>query len=226
MQRLGARPGLPAHSNQLVLADLDRDLVRRWIEQGEQLAGEFELGWWVGAYPEDDLEAIADLWRVMNQAPRGDLDMEDFNFTPAQLREMDAAMQARGTERWSVYARERASGRLAGYSEVFWNPKRGYFMYQGNTGVFPESRNRGLGRWLKGAMLERVLRERPEVRYVRTDNADVNAPMLKINTELGYKPYLAQTFWQVEVERVRAYLDEDGAAPESAGSPWVRFHRW
>ena len=61
---------------------------------------------------------------------------------------------------------------------------------------------------------------------MRTDNADVNAPMLKINTELGYQPYQAQTFWQVEVERVRAYLDEDAEAPETAGSPWVRMHRW
>jgi GNAT superfamily N-acetyltransferase len=226
MQRLGARPGLPAHTNQLGLADLDQSLVRRWTEQGERLAGDFELGWWLGPYPEADLEAIAGLWRVMNQAPRGELDVEDFNFTPAQLREMDAAMQARGTERWSVYARERASGRLAGYSEVFWNPKRAYFMYQGNTGVFPEFRNRGLGRWLKAAMLERVLRERPEVQFVRTDNADVNAPMLKINTELGYQPYQAQTFWQVEVERVRAYLDEGAEAPETAGSPWARLQRW
>jgi mycothiol synthase len=41
---------------------------------------------------------------------------------------------------------------------------------------------------------------------VRTGNADVNKPMLKINTELGFKPYMASIIWQVEINRIKAYL--------------------
>jgi GNAT superfamily N-acetyltransferase len=74
------------------------------------------------------------------------------------------------------------------------------------TGVFPQYRNKGLGRWLKAAMLERVMRERPEVKVVRTGNADSNAAMLKINHELGFKPYMASAIWQVELDKVREYL--------------------
>jgi GNAT superfamily N-acetyltransferase len=70
----------------------------------------------------------------------------------------------------------------------------------------PEYRNHGLGRWLKAAMLAKVLHERPQVQFVRTGNANSNAPMLKINAALGFKPYLAQSIWQVETERVAAYL--------------------
>lgn len=75
------------------------------------------------------------------------------------------------------------------------------------TGVFPAYRKRGLGRWLKAAMLDAVLRERPQVRLVRTSNADSNTAMLAINRALGFKPYLAESFWQVETDTVLRYLD-------------------
>ena len=105
-----------------------------------------------------------------------------------------------------MYAREMATGDIAGYTQVFWSRYRPQELWQGATGVLPQYRNRGLGRWLKAAMLEKVLRDRPQVRYVRTGNADSNAPMLKINYELGFKPRKAWTTWQVEVDRVMEYL--------------------
>ena len=76
------------------------------------------------------------------------------------------------------------------------------------TGVFPKYRNKGLGRWLKAVMLERILEKRPKAKYVRTANADMNAPMLKINNELGFKPYIAECVWQVETDKVAEYLSQ------------------
>ena len=77
------------------------------------------------------------------------------------------------------------------------------------TGVFPTFRNKGLGRRLKAEMLEKVIADRPQVKYVRTDNADMNAPMMKINSELGFKPYIAECVWQVETEKVSDYLTKN-----------------
>src|SRR5580765_6447838 len=120
-------------------------------------------------------------------------------------------MLARGTERWTLYVRETATGKLAGFTDVAWTPSNPQVLQQMNTGVFPEYRNLGLGRWLKAALLERVMRNRPQVKFVRTGNADTNAAMLKINVELGFTPYSSQTVWQADLQKIEAYVESRGA---------------
>ena len=206
MQRLGAERGMEMHTNQLVLADLDRTLLEQWQAEGAQRAGGFTLGFWDGAYPDDQIDAVAKLTDVMNTAPRENLDMEDMHFTPDQIRQQEKMMAAMGTQHWTVYAAETATGRFAGFTEVQWNPNRPEIVSQGGTGVFPEFRGLGLGRWLKAAMLARILTDRPDAKFVRTGNADSNAAMLGINHALGFTPYLSRCVWQLEVDKALAYL--------------------
>jgi len=208
MTALGASLGLTMSTSQLDLTALDRTLIRRWQESGQRQAGdEFELVVWKGSYPEEYLDAIVELLGVMNTAPRGSLDIEDAIWTQEQLRQWDAATAARGTEKWTLAVLHRKSGKFAGYTEVFWNRHHQEILGQGMTGIFPEFRNRGLGRWVKAAMLEQILRERPYLKWVRTGNATVNAPMLKINHELGFRHYKQQAVWQVETGLARDYLN-------------------
>ena len=55
-------------------------------------------------------------------------------------------------------------------------------------------------------MLEKILRDRPQVNYFYTGNAYVNAPMLKINHELGFRLYKTHMVWQISLDEVDAYL--------------------
>jgi mycothiol synthase len=204
--RLGAGVGLAEEINELELDNANWDLVKGWISRAEERARGFELGLWDGPFPEEDIDAAVGLLKVMNTAPKDDLDLGDFEWSADQVRAMDASWQTRKLERWVMYARHAETGDLAGYTMVFWNPRDPEILGQADTGVFPQYRRRGLGRWLKAAMVEKVRRDRPEVKRIRTDNAKSNAPMLKINRELGFKVTKTITAWQVEVDKVEAYL--------------------
>ena len=210
-ERFGARLGIRNRSSQLMLADVDRELVDRWIAQGEGLRDRFELGFWLGPFPDDDLAAIADLQHVMNTAPTDDLDVEDERTTPERLREMETYHASRGTERWTAYLRERSTGLLVGYTEVYWEQHNPEALGQGDTAVRIPYRGLGLGKWLKAAMLRRVLSDRPVAKRIRTSNAGSNDAMLGINVALGFRPYETTSVWQAEVGRVLERLG--GAAP-------------
>jgi mycothiol synthase len=206
MLRIGAQKGLEGHTNQLRMDELNRELLKLWLQIGQANQTTFEMGLWEGPYPEDKLPAVCELYELTNQQPLGELEIDDMHMTPEQMRQMETNLFARGNHRWTFYVIDRQSGKFAGYTETVWNPNRPEILRQDMTGVFPEYRNRGLGRWLKAAMLDKVIREHPEVKYVRTGNADSNAAMLKINNQLGFKPYTAEALWQVDIEKVMEYL--------------------
>jgi mycothiol synthase len=208
LNRIGGQKGLVGHVNQLKLSDLDRSLVDRWLAQGQENSEEFELGVWEGSYPEEQLTEIAHLLDLINQQPLGDLEIEDMHISPEQLRQIEKMDTARGNKRTTFYLMEKATGKFAGYTETIWNANRPEILRQDMTGVYPEYRGKGLGRWLKAAMLDRAMRERPEIKYVRTQNADMNAAMLKINNELGFQPYNAITTWQIDIDKVLDYLKD------------------
>lgn len=205
-KRIGARVGLSQHINRVVIDEVDREMVRRWIDEGPARAPGYSLVAVDGTYPDDLIADIVDLHKVMNTAPREDLEMDDWEPTPEQARQNEAVNLATGLERWYLAARHDESGRLVGWTEVGWVPETPRTVWQWGTGVRPEHRGHALGKWLKAVMLERIMNERPDVIDVRTGNADSNAAMLGINHALGFKPYQTYVTWQVKVDRVKDYL--------------------
>ncbi len=206
INRLGAKRGLEGHVNQLRMDELDKNLIDQWLENGQKNVSEFELGIWEGAYPEEQLNEIVQLMELTNQQPLGDLAIEEMHITPQQLREMEKMDTARGNQRCTFYVLEKASGKFAGYTETVWNANRPEILRQDMTGVFPEYRGKGLGRWLKAAMIDHMLMIHPQIKFVRTQNADTNAAMLRINNQMGFKPYMTSILWQMEISQVLGYL--------------------
>lgn len=208
-ERLGAEAGLSAHTNQLHMQELDREMMQDWVSQSAGTAADFSLGFYSIPLPEQEIEAVVAMMQVMNSQPKDRLDLEERKLSVEQVRMYEAYLKARKAERWLLYARHNA-GAYAGYTEVIWDPETPYLMYQGDTGVLPAYRGRGLGKWLKASMVQKILKERPEVNFIRTGNADSNAPMLAINQKMGFKPYRSETVWQLDKQKLKAYLAEKG----------------
>ncbi|MFT2721915.1 GNAT family N-acetyltransferase [Deinococcus sp. A31D244] len=193
---LGATPALPMRQSRVTLTDLDPDLLTRW--QARPDGDPYRLHIWT-TIPDAYLPRMADMMMVMNTAPRGELEQDDWTITPDMIRAWDAMMQEAGETRYLMATEDTRSGQIDGYSEVFWHPDRAALVYQGATAVRPSARGQGLGKWLKAAMLEHAQAHCPGARAVQTHNAHENAPMLGINVALGFTPYSTFTEWQLKL---------------------------
>ena len=207
VRKLDGQMGVVTHAMELSTARVDVKLLRRWSRRSRERAGWFELGLWEGPYPDDALNAIVPLLtEIMNAEPRGELEVEDDSWSPEQLRQIEAALWERNLQRSAIYAREANTGEYAGYTEIYPTARRPELIVQGLTGVAARFRDRGIGRWLKAAMLARILERLPDVRTVRTSVGESNAAMLRINQELGFEIAGDTTHWQLRIEDVRSYL--------------------
>ncbi len=205
-EKMGAKFGLEEGTNQLLFSEMDVGYLQRSLEQAPK--DRFSFIWFDSDYPEDDatLQKLCDMFAVMNTAPRGDLEFNDWKATPEKLRDEAANAKKHQQQWWLCIAVENTTGNFAGFTETGWHHNRPKVAGQYGTGVDPTYRGHGLGAWLKAAMIDRILRERPTVDRIRTGNADSNVPMLKINHSLGFKPYHKHISWQIDVAKTLEIL--------------------
>ena len=206
---LGGAVGRTNRKSRMVVAALDRPMLRRWIQRAESDAAGYSLRWLdVASLGDADLAAYIGIRLLMNTAPRGDLEDEPWVHTPETMREEAASLAAEGVERWSLVAVEDATGTFAGFTEVMFVESAPEHCWQGGTAVRVEHRNHGLGRWLKASAAERIIADKPDVRFVDTENAYSNEPMLHINDAMGFEIIKTVNDWQAPVAAVRKALEE------------------
>jgi GNAT superfamily N-acetyltransferase len=157
--------------------------------------------------PDELLEEFCKVYtEVTNQQPLGELEVGAIVFTPESYRGMED-MFAKMNRTWITIIAKESDGKISGLTEMRYNPERKTMISQILTGVQQEYRGRGIGKWLKAAMLLHVREKYPEVNIVTTGNATSNAPMLSINDRLGFKVYKETVNAQITVEQLTAYFD-------------------
>ncbi len=209
---LGAELRYTEQESRLDLASVDPELMARWIAAGP---ADLELVHWARRCPEDRIDALVATANAMNDAPTDDLEMADTIVDAAMVRAEIEARAACGLEYRGVLA-VTAGGEAAGTTEVFVNRHRPAASWQWSTVVLPAHRGRGIGRWLKAAMWQRLRATEPEVTALQTGNAASNAHMLAINVEMGFRPTHLMGCWQADLEVFEAGLSRLGPGGGSA----------
>jgi GNAT superfamily N-acetyltransferase len=161
-------------------------------------ASAYSLVSWDGVPPEDVLDKYARVTTAMNTAPIGDMRWNDEVADADRLRAWGRAITERGDDPWVVCGRHDESGEFAGLTEVLHLNRWPGHAWQENTAVDPAHRGHGLGLWMKATMLQRILTDRPDIRFIETWNAAENEHMLRVNRRLGFRAH--STGAEIEVD--------------------------
>ncbi|WP_069466817.1 GNAT family N-acetyltransferase [Actinacidiphila rubida] len=148
----------------------------------------YRLFHWDGTVPDDLAETFALSRRAMDDTPMGSTDYGTEEWDVARVRAVAEVVARRGDLLHTVVALAEADGSVAGFTElVVSGDGTGDGQHYG-TGVLPEHRGRGLGRWMKAATILHARTRHPDLAGLLTDTADDNLPMRAISDALGYTP--------------------------------------
>jgi GNAT superfamily N-acetyltransferase len=218
---LGATSRFTGADNRLDLEAVDWSMVREWVAEAERRSPGVRLELHEPHVPETVIEDWCRAYtEMLNTVPFEDMEHGTIAVTPETMGERYARLDLVRGVHHVLLARE-PDGAITGLTEMEYVPHAPGFIDQELTAVLPAARGRGLGKWLKGAMLLHVREVYADLRWVRTGNAGSNAPMLAINHQLGFKKHREGAGYQIGRDelaaRVREVASTGGPAP-SAGA--------
>ncbi len=206
LRKLGGTEALETRSNRLDLKDVDWPMVKEWEREGRSRSPDATLEL-VTSIPDDILEDYCRVYtEIINQAPRDELQVGDTIFTPEKWKDDEKRNKDSGITHLTAFIRE-ANGDISGLTDVYYIPSMVPLLSQAMTGVQEEYRGQGKGKWVKAAMLLKIRNQYPDIETIKTDNATSNKPMLAINERLGFKLTKELYMFQVELSKVKEYLE-------------------
>ncbi|MEO7804161.1 MAG: GNAT family N-acetyltransferase [Actinomycetota bacterium] len=199
LTKIGAEPKLFENENRLDLGALDWDLVDRWIEEGAKRSPGSKLEFHDTRFPAVLYDEYCPVYtEITNDMPLEELEMGAEVYTPERWVDVTKWLDQTGGSHHTFLVREE-DGQISALSDILHNPDTETLVYQWATGVLRQYRGRGLGKWVKAAMLKFIRERYPEARFIVTYNAKSNAPMMAINNALGFKAYRQETAYQIKV---------------------------
>jgi GNAT superfamily N-acetyltransferase len=205
-EKLGMKMAIQEKRSRLRVGDIDRNQMQLWVEGASERAGDYELRFHQAPFPEEVIVQFCELLFQMNTAPLDDYEEDDLVVTPEIWRDWEAKANAAMTDINTFIAVHKPTGEFVGSTSIETDRLWSEQAWQWETVVHPDHRNKGLGRWLKAAMIEKLATMKVPVERIDTFNAGSNAPMLGINLQMGFKPILVTNTWQGDLAMAKELL--------------------
>ncbi|OEU90474.1 acetyltransferase [Streptomyces abyssalis] len=159
----------------------------------------YRLASWQGTVPGDLARTFAAVRRAMDDMPVDDAELPTVTWDVDRVRAAAKAVEERGDRLHTVVALDTSDGSVAGFTElVVPGNGTGDGMHYG-TGVLPEHRGHGLGRWMKAESVRQARARYPDLGGLLTDTAESNTHMRRINDSLGYAPTHTESGYQLDL---------------------------
>ncbi len=181
---------------------MDEPTLGRLEAEASVHASAYSLRTVVGPIPTELAQSYLDVYNLLDvEAPSGDLEVEAGRWTPTELAAQDDELRDQGRTRVTSFALD-AEGTVVAYSCAVIAPpdldERS--VDQWGTLVHPGHRGHRLGLAVKCALTRAVQERFPDREYVRTQNAETNAPMVAINEAMGFEVHSVEGEFQHHLE--------------------------
>lgn len=195
----GYSPALLLRTMVLTVADCDQEALRATVRAASD---GYRLARWQGVVPADLAAAYSRARNAFGDMPTRGFDNGAQFWDEERARALAGSAAERGDTLLTVaalYEDEQGLEAVAGFSEIVL-PGGGRHADQSETAVVREHRGRGLGLWVKAAMLQWLLGAHPEVVEVATSCVDSNRHMIAINEQLGFQHVGTERHFQLLLE--------------------------
>jgi GNAT superfamily N-acetyltransferase len=156
----------------------------------------------VGPIPDDLVPGFLTLYNLMNvEMPTGDIELEEGRRTPEVQAQQEDELRDQGRTRLTVMAYA-PDGEAVAYSNVVTGAPDSDDpgIDQWATIVRPDHRGHRLGLAVKCALTRAIQENFPEAAYVRTQNAETNAPLVAITEALGFEVHTVEGEFQKHLD--------------------------
>ncbi|MGD8605568.1 MAG: hypothetical protein PVF49_13455 [Anaerolineales bacterium] len=180
--------------------------MRSWLETYPKENPSLRLEFF-SPVPEEHLAAHTEsLVRYIAEMPTERESITEFRYTVEEARR-DSEWRQKNRIHIYTFALFDSTGTMIGNSNAVINESDPTDVYQAMTGVDKEYRGRGLSRWLKAALFFKVGEDFPANETMTTDMRAANAPIQKVNAEMGYILLHSGHEFDLTAEGLRDFLN-------------------